>query len=84
MITNPDTQMQDAGKPTAPSTKIPVGFTDFDGLCAVVPLSPRSLRTAIKDGRIPCVRLPGGRRLIFHLPSVEKCLLRFQKNGIPE
>jgi hypothetical protein len=57
-------------------------LTDFSGLMAVVPLSARTLRSEIKKGRIPAIRLPGGRRLLFHLPSVERALLRFQQGGI--
>jgi hypothetical protein len=31
-------------------------------------------------GKIPCVRL-GGRRILFHWPSVEAALLRHQHGG---
>jgi len=68
-------------KPTIKNS-LPPGFTDFAGLLAVVPLSERTLRAEIKKGRLPAIRLPGGRRLIFHLISVEKSLLRFQRGGI--
>ena len=68
-------------QPTA-SPSLPQGITDFPGLVKAVPLSPRSLRTGIKEGIIPVIRLPGGRRLLFHLPSVEKALLRFQRGGM--
>lgn len=61
---------------------LPPNFTDFEGLMAAVPLGPRTLREEIKKGRIPTIRLPGGRRLLFHLPSVERALLRFQRGGI--
>ena len=61
---------------------LPPNFTDFAGLLAAVPLSERTLRAEIKRGRIPAIRLPGGRRLIFHIPSVERALLRFQRGGI--
>jgi hypothetical protein len=69
-----------AKKPAA----LPPNFTDFPGLLAAVPLGERTVREEIKKGRIPAIRMPGGRRLIFHLPSVERALLRFQKGGIPE
>jgi hypothetical protein len=65
-----------------PSNDLPLGFTDFDGLRAAVPLSERTLRSEIKKGRLPAIRMPGGRRLLFHLPSIEKSLLRFQRGGI--
>jgi hypothetical protein len=59
-------------------------FYGFDGLRAAVPLSPRTLRELIKRGLIPHIRMKGGRRLIFHGPSVNCAVLRFQKGGIPE
>ena len=76
--------MQDASKPTAPSTNLPGGFFGFQQLCADVPLSPRTLRQLVKDEVIPHIRMKGGRRLLFHGPSVERALLRFQKGGIPD
>lgn len=60
----------------------PPGFISFDALLAAVPLSARTLRAEIRRGRIPAIRLPGGRRFLFHLPSVERALLRFQRGGI--
>lgn len=66
------------------SKQHPPGFYDFPGLCALVPLSPRTLRNLIHQGLIPHIRMKGGRRLLFHGPSVERALLRFQKGGIPD
>ncbi|MSU62123.1 MAG: hypothetical protein EXS31_06965 [Pedosphaera sp.] len=60
------------------------GFVDFNGLCAAVPLSARTLRELIKKRIVPHIRLSGGRRLLFSLSNVEKSLLRFEKGGIPE
>jgi len=62
----------------------PPGFIDFRALLIAVPLGERTLREEIKRKRIPAIRMPGGRRLLFHLPSVEKALLRFQEGGIVE
>lgn len=76
--------IEQAGCPAKQPKPLPPGFTDFHGLLKAVPLSERSARDKIKQGLIPSIRLPGGRRLLFHLPSVEKALLRFQKGGIPE
>jgi hypothetical protein len=78
-----DNQMQDASKPTAPSTILLGGFFDFQQLRSFVPVSERTLRSLIKKEIIPHVRVKGGRRLLFHGPSVERALLRFQKGGIP-
>lgn len=65
-------------------SQIPPGFLNFDQLCAAVPLSARTLREEIKKRRIPAIRLPGGRRVLFHFESVEKALLRFQRGGVEE
>jgi len=69
---------------TPPDRKPPRGFLDFAGLLAALPLGERTARAEIKKGRIPAIRLPNGRRLLFHWPSVEKSLLRFQRGGIEE
>lgn len=84
MVIATDNQMQDASKPTAPSTNLSGGFFGFQQLCSEVPLSPRTLRQLIKDEILPAIRVKGGRRLIFHGPSVERALLRFQKGGLPD
>lgn len=76
-----DDQAKCLAKPQIP---LPPGFADFSGLAAAVPLGERTLREEIKKGNIPAIRMPGGRRLLFHMPSVERSLLRFQKGGIPE
>ena len=57
-------------------------FTDFDGLLKIVPLGARTVRERIKRGQIPSILLPGGRRRLFHIASVEKAMLRFQTGGI--
>jgi hypothetical protein len=84
MTSATDNQMQDASKPTAPSTNLPGGFFDFQHLRDFVPVSERTLRALIKREIIPHIRVKGGRRLLFHGPSVECALLRFQKGGIPD
>ncbi len=63
---------------------IPSDFTDFPGVKKLVPFGERTLRKLIKDGIIPHIRLKGGRRLIFHVDSVTKALLRYQKGGVGE
>jgi hypothetical protein len=42
-----------------------------------LPISRRTLFNWRMTGKIPCVRL-GGRRILFHWPSVEAALLRYQ------
>ncbi len=54
-----------------------VGFIDEKQLLAKLPISRRTLFNWRTSGKIPCVRL-GGRRILFHWPSVEAALLRHQ------
>jgi hypothetical protein len=54
-------------------------FIDFAELSRHIPLCERTLRQAIRDGRIPSIRLPGARRIIFHYESVQAALLRMQR-----
>ncbi len=64
-----------------PSTRLE-GFLDVPALLARLPISERTLREEIKRRRIPVIRLPGSRRLLFDWPSVQRSLLRFQQGGI--
>ena len=54
-----------------------VGFIDEKQLLTKLPISRRTLFNWRMTGKIPCVRL-GGRRILFHWPSVEAALLRYQ------
>ena len=56
------------------------GFIDQKQLLAWLPISRRTLFNWRTSGKIPCVRL-GGRRILFHWPSVEAALLRYQHGG---
>ena len=56
------------------------GFIDQKQLLARLPISRRTLFNWRTTGKIPCVRL-GGRRILFHWPSVEAALLRHQRGG---
>jgi predicted DNA-binding transcriptional regulator AlpA len=55
-------------------------FIDEKQLLARLPISRRTLFNWRTTGKIPCVRL-GGRRILFHWPSVEAALLRYQRGG---
>ncbi|MDB6021276.1 MAG: hypothetical protein JWQ04_1133 [Pedosphaera sp.] len=55
------------------------GFLNEKQLLEKVPISRRTLFGWREAGKIPCVRLPGSRRVLFHWPSVEAALLRSQK-----
>jgi predicted site-specific integrase-resolvase len=54
------------------------GFIDEKQLLKRLPVSRRTLFNWRATGKIPCVRL-GGRRILFHWPSVEQALLRHQE-----
>ena len=54
----------------------------FKQLCARLPLGERNLREQIKRNRIPHIRLPGGRRLLFDWQTVHQALLRYQRGGV--
>jgi predicted DNA-binding transcriptional regulator AlpA len=63
-----------------PNPTIEAGFIDEKQLLARLPISRRTLFNWRMTGKIPCVRL-GGRRILFHWPSVEAALLRHQRGG---
>jgi predicted site-specific integrase-resolvase len=62
----------------APSSA--AGFLNQKQLLARLPISRRTLFNWRMTGKIPCVRLDR-RRLLFHWPSVEAALLRYQHGG---
>jgi predicted DNA-binding transcriptional regulator AlpA len=55
-------------------------FIDEKQLLVRLPVSRRTLFNWRAAGKIPSVRL-GGRRVLFHWPSVEAALLRMQRGG---
>jgi predicted site-specific integrase-resolvase len=57
-------------------------FIDEKELLKRLPVSRRTLFAWRETGKIPCVRLTGGRRVLFHWPSVEAALLRKQNGGV--
>ena len=72
--------MENELQQTAPPGE--AGFLDEKQLLARLPVSRRTLFNWRVTGKIPCVRL-GGRRILFHWPSVETALLRQQQGGQP-
>jgi excisionase family DNA binding protein len=56
------------------------GFIDEKELLKRLPVSRRTLFSWRTSGKIPFVRL-GGRRVLFHWPSVEAAMLRMQTGG---
>jgi len=56
------------------------GFINEKELLKRLPVSRRTLFSWRTTGKIPFVRL-GGRRVLFHWPSIEAALLRKQRGG---
>jgi predicted site-specific integrase-resolvase len=56
-------------------------FINEKELLKRIPVSRRTLFAYRNSGKIPCVCL-GGRRILFHWPSVEAALLRQQRGGV--
>ena len=57
------------------------GIIDESTLMTRLPYSRRGLFDLRKSGKIPFIRLPGSRRILFHWPSVLQALLRQQRGG---
>lgn len=57
------------------------GFINEIELLKRLPVSRRTLFSWRATGKIPYVRL-GGRRVLFHWPSIEAALLRMQTGGV--
>ena len=57
------------------------GFVDTKQLLASVPVCRRTLAHWREKGLIPYINT-GGRRILFHLPSVTEALLRQQRGGV--
>jgi hypothetical protein len=66
----------------APSeTSAEVGFLDADELLKRIPVSKGTLLNWRNTGKIPFVKIGGGRRVLYHWPSVQEALLRMQRNA---
>jgi len=65
--------------------KLPAASTDefltADELLERLPLGRGSLRARMKDGTIPFIKNPGGRKLLFFWPAVCEALQRQQRGG---
>ena len=69
-------------EPSAPVSRRELqGFINEKHLLSLIPVSRRTLFEWRERGKIPCVRLPGSRRVLFHFPSVQAALLRLQTGG---
>jgi hypothetical protein len=68
--------MSSEPKQTSPSE---TGFIDEKQLLARLPVSRRTLFSWRVSGKIPHVKI--GRRILFHWPSCEAALLRYQRGA---
>jgi len=69
----------------AKQSQAPAGetaFIDEKELLNRLPVCRRTLTSWRKRGRIPFVKLPGSRRVLYHWQSIEAALLRMQQNGV--
>ncbi|HEX3856282.1 MAG TPA: helix-turn-helix domain-containing protein [Verrucomicrobiae bacterium] len=82
---NTDTQQQsNQSKSKSEHDATPAGESNFINekeLLKRLPVSRRTLFSWRTTGKIPFVRL-GGRRVLFHWPSIEAALLRMQTGGV--
>jgi len=56
-------------------------FVDTTEVLRRIPISRRTLTNWRDKGKIPFVRM-GGRRILFHWPSLQQALLRQQRNVV--
>ena len=83
--TAPSAEATTISREASPKPPAVTPFCDFSGLMEHLPMyGARTARQLVKDKIIPSIRPPGSRKLAFHIPSVERSLLRFQKGGIGE
>jgi hypothetical protein len=47
----------------------------------VLPVGRGRLRRMCQSGLVPYIKPNGGRKLLFHIPSVKDALLRLQRSG---
>lgn len=56
-------------------------FVVAEKLTKEIPVSLGTIRNWTKAGKLPCVRINGSRRVLYHMPSVREALLRQQRGG---
>jgi hypothetical protein len=59
------------------------GFLDETQLLRRIPVSRRTLSNWKSRGAIPFCKLAGGRRCLYHWPTIEAALLRHQRGALP-
>ena len=63
---------EDAGTASEP-------FVDEKVILQRVPISRRTLYVWRESGKVPFIKVPGSRRVVFHWASFEQALLRLQR-----
>ena len=57
----------------------PAGFVNESVILGQIPVCRRTLKNWRDQGKIPFLKI--GKRVLYHLPSLEAALLRFQRGG---
>lgn len=74
--------IQPEATPTAPPVTNPSPFVGFGDLARRYPFyKERTLRELVKRKILPTCRPPGSRKLVFHVESCDRALLRYQRGG---
>jgi predicted site-specific integrase-resolvase len=58
------------------------GFINEATLRELLPISRRTLHDWRSKGKIPFVRIPGTKRVLYHWKTIESALLRQQKGFV--
>ena len=74
-IENETKMSESSGTPA----RVETGFLCEAELLEILPVSRRTLGNWRSQGRIPFVKLPGSRRVLYHWKSIEAALLRTQR-----
>ena len=56
-------------------------FIDLQELVRRLKTSERTVRGQVRRRQIPCIKVPGGRRVQFYWPAVLNALQRFETGG---
>ncbi len=71
-------QPNEYGNPSATQQSV-AGFVNETAVLSKIPVCRRTLKNWRDTGKLPFCKI--GKRILYHLPSVETALLRMQKGG---
>ena len=66
---------------TPQATDGPEGAIDYSRLKGRIPVCDRTLRSWIRTGKIPSIKMPGSRRRLFFWRDVEAAMRRHTRGG---